>query len=134
MTRTDGRHPFEYAVLRVVPSIERAEFINAGVVLYCRSLDFLGARSHLDPDRLRALDPTADVESITAALKAITEEYDPLAEPAQGRDLGSQFRWLTAPRSTAVQPGPIHTGLTQDAPADLRRLLTLLVQSLDSTG
>jgi Protein of unknown function (DUF3037) len=126
MTRPDGRHPFEYAVLRVVPRIERGEFINAGVVLYCKSLDFLGAKIHLDIDRLRALDPAADAESIAAALKAVIEECDQRAEPAQARDIGAQFRWLTAPRSTVVQPGPIHAGLTQDATAELTRLLLLL--------
>jgi hypothetical protein len=128
MTRPDGRHPFEYAVLRVIPQIQRAESINAGVVLYCRSVDFLGARIHLDAARLRALDATADAGSISAALEAIADTCSRTDDSASARDIGAQFRWLTAPRSTVVQPGPIHTGLTHDTTAELERLLTLLVR------
>jgi hypothetical protein len=133
MTRPDGRHPFEYAVLRVVPSIERGEFINAGVILYCKSLDFLGARIHLDADRLRALDPAADVESISAALSAIAAECESPDESRATRDIGASFRWLTAPRSTVLQSGPTHIGLTSDAMVELDRLLAFLVKAADST-
>lgn len=122
------RRPFEYAVLRVVPRVERGESINAGVIVYCRALSYLGARVHLDVDRLRALDPTADVAAVTAALDALT---DTCAEdgdgPAAGEEIGRRFRWLTAPRSTVVQPGPVHTGLTEDPAAETDRLLELLV-------
>jgi predicted nicotinamide N-methyase len=125
------RDPFEYAVLRVVPRIDRGEAVNAGVVLYCRAAGFLGARVHLDHDRVRALDPGADLPAIAAALGAAA---DTCAEdgggPAATQDIGRRFRWLTAPRSTVVQPGPVHTGLTDDAAAELERLLRVLVLPL----
>jgi Protein of unknown function (DUF3037) len=125
---------FEYALLRVVPSIERGEAINAGVLLYARELDFLGARTHLDAHRLAALDPGADPEVIRRALDAVvarcadgSAEAARHAGPAGAEDLGRRFRRLTAPRSTVVQPGPVHTGLTTDPAATLEHLLTVLV-------
>lgn len=124
--------PFEYALLRVVPRMDRGESINAGVLLYCHSLEFLDSRIHLDHDRLLALDPGADVDGVTAALASAAEVCS--AEPAAGaaglETAGRRFRWLTAPRSTAVQPGPVHTGLTPDPAADLERLLRVLVLPL----
>lgn len=125
-----GRHVFEYALLRVVPRIERGETINAGVLVYCRALSFLGARSHLVEERLAALDPNADVAGVRAALCAVEgvcqggDRAGPVADDGPGR----RFRWLVAPRSTVVQPGPVHTGLTADPEADLDRLLDLLVR------
>jgi hypothetical protein len=127
------RHPFEYAAIRVVPRIERGEAINAGVLLYCRGLDYLGARVHLDEARLHALDPHADAAGIDCVLRAIAAACagDPSqarhAGPAGEEDRGRRFRRLTAPRSTMVQPGPVHTGLTADPEADLERLFTELV-------
>jgi hypothetical protein len=123
------RVPFEYAVLRVVPRVERGEAINAGVVVYCRDADYLGARVHLDVDRLRALDPYADVAGIEAALGAATDTCAGYGQSG-AVDIGRRFRWLTAPRSTVVQPGPVHTGLTEDAAAEPDRLLALLVLPL----
>jgi Protein of unknown function (DUF3037) len=132
-----ARHPFEYAVLRVVPRIERDEAINAGVLLYCRPLDYLGARVHLDAQRLRAVDPGADAEQIAAALAAVAAqcadepaEAARYASPAGQEDRGRRFRRLTAPRSTIVQPGPVHTGLTADPEAELDHLLAALVLPL----
>jgi hypothetical protein len=124
-----GREPFEYAVLRVVPRVDRGEAMNAGVLLYCQSRDFLGARVHLDRDRLRALDPAADPDAVEHALRAAADVCDgaEAAGPAGGEDPGRRFRWLTAPRSTVVQPGPVHTGLTADPAAELDRLLEVLV-------
>lgn len=113
---------FEYAVVRIVPRVERGEFINGGVLVYSHGLDFLGSRSWLDRERLRALDSGADADQIERALQAATR-----CELSEGDDLGKRFRWLTAPRSTVVQPGPIHTGITQDPQAALDRLFTLLV-------
>lgn len=130
------RYPFEYALLRVVPRIERGESLNAGVVLYSRPLDFLGARVHLDVQRLHALDPAADPAVITAALEAVqghcTHERVEArhASPAGREDRGRRFRRLTAPRSTIVQAGPVHTGLTADPEAELEHLLTALVLPL----
>jgi hypothetical protein len=130
------RHPFEYAAVRVVPRIERGEAMNAGVLLYCRGLDFLGVRVHLDEARLRALDPAADVAGIARVLQSLEAvcaagpEEARYAGPAGEEDRGRRFRRLTAPRSTMVQPGPVHTGLTADPRAELTRLLAELVLPL----
>ncbi len=130
------RHPFEYAAVRVVPRIERGETMNAGVLLYCRGLDYLGARVHLDAARLRALDPTADVDGVARVLHALETvcaddpEQARRAGPAGEEDRGRRFRRLTAPRSTIVQAGPVHTGLTADPGAELDRLLAELVLPL----
>jgi hypothetical protein len=134
---------FEYAVLRVVPRVDRGEAINAGVLVYCRPLRYLGARVELDEGRLLALDPAADVEGVRQALAGIAQicaepdatgqarAGEPAGEAGQ-QDIGRRFRWLTAPRSTVVQPGPVHTGLTRDPAAEADRLLAMLVRRLDS--
>ncbi len=121
--------PFEYAVLRVVPRVERGECINAGVVLYCQAERFLGARVHLDPTRLKALDPGADLEAVRAHLEAFRSVCagGPEAGAVGRLPLGERFGWLVAPRSTVVQPSPVHTGLTDDAEAELERLLSRMV-------
>ncbi|WP_084959040.1 DUF3037 domain-containing protein [Thermoactinospora rubra] len=118
---------YEYAVIRVVPHVERGELINAGVLLYCQPRGYLCARVELDERRLRALDPAADVEAVRQALSAYElacgEDAGPLAEESPG----SRFRWLTAPRSTIVQTGPVHPGLTDDPERELDRLFARLV-------
>ena len=121
--------PFEYAVLKVVPRVERGECINAGVVLYCQAERFLGARVHLDPARLKALDPGADLEAVRAHLEAFRSVCagGPEAGAVGRLPLGERFGWLVAPRSTVVQPSPVHTGLTDDAEAELGRLLSRMV-------
>jgi hypothetical protein len=130
------RVPFEYAVLLVVPRAERGESMNAGVLVYCRDLDYLQAQVALDTGRLRALDPGADVRNVRAALDAVADDCAAGAAGAQqvrngsGEDLGRRFRRLTAPRSTVVRAGPVHTGLTTDPAAESRRLLQLLVLPL----
>ncbi|EST22727.1 hypothetical protein N566_26325 [Streptomycetaceae bacterium MP113-05] len=126
MTRT----VFEYAVLRVVPRVERGELINAGVVVYCRANCYVAALVHLDADRLRALDPSVDVAAVYAALRAVEGfcRGGDDAGQAVGDDAGRRFRWVVAPRSTVVQPGPVHTGLTTDPEAETERLLRLLVR------
>ncbi|WP_046727255.1 DUF3037 domain-containing protein [Streptomyces humi] len=125
-----GRDVFEYALLRVVPRVERGECINAGVIVYCRAKAYVGARTHLDEARLLALDPAADVAGVRAALGAVEGVCagGDAAGHAAGDDPGRRFRWLVAPRSTIVQPGPVHTGLTLDAAAEPARLLDLLVR------
>jgi len=129
------RYPFEYAVLRIVPRVERGESINGGVLVYCRDLDYLGAAVHVDADRLRALDPEIDVDRVTAALRAIADTCGSDADgPAGAEEIGRRFRWLTAPRSTVVQPGPVHTGLTADPDGEARRLLELLVRPVGQPG
>ncbi len=125
-----GRDVFEYALVRVVPRIERGEMINAGVLVYCRAKGYVGARVYLDETRLRCLDPEVDVEGVRAALHGYTGVCSGGTDAGQaaGDDPGRRFRWLTAPRSTIVQPGPIHTGLTADPGAEVDRLLELLVR------
>lgn len=129
----EGAHAYEYALLRVVPRIERGEAINAGVLLYCRSLDYLGAQVHLDRARLAALDAGADADAISrvlSSLAALCAEDTGAARhagPAGEEDRGRRFRRLTAPRSTIVQAGPVHTGLSPDPAAELPRLLRALV-------
>ncbi|PWI19906.1 DUF3037 domain-containing protein [Streptomyces sp. Act143] len=125
-----GRDVFEYALLRVVPRVERGECINAGVLVYCRAQGYVGARTHLDEARLRALDPDADVAGIRAALAAVERVCGggDTAGQAASDDAGRRFRWLIAPRSTVVQPGPVHTGVTLDPAAETERLLELLVR------
>jgi hypothetical protein len=123
------RNACEYAIIRVVPRIERGECINMGVVLFCRQQRFLGARMQSDLSRLRALAPDLDLEPIQAQLNHIPlvcaggAAAGPIGElPAQER-----FRWLTAPRSTIIQPSPVHSGLCLDAATDLERLYRLMV-------
>jgi hypothetical protein len=125
-----GRDVFEYALLRVVPRVERGECFNAGVVVYCRAKSFVAARTYLDEVNLRALDPGADVTGVRAALHAVEGVCRGGEDAGQAArdDPGRRFRWLVAPRSTVVQPGPVHTGLTADPEAEVERLLTLLVR------
>ncbi|MFE1251131.1 DUF3037 domain-containing protein [Streptomyces sp. NPDC058735] len=127
---TRERQVYEYAVLRVVPRVERGECVNAGVLVYCRAESYVGARTHLDEARLLALDPEVDVAGVRAALRAVEGicAGGPAAGPAAADDPGRRFRWLAAPRSTIVQPGPVHTGLTTDPAAETERLLDVLVR------
>ncbi|GAA1353159.1 DUF3037 domain-containing protein [Saccharothrix algeriensis] len=122
-------HVFEYALLRAVPRPERGEFVNVGVLVYCAPLDYLGARVHVDEHRLRALDPSADVELLRAHLAhlGVSCDGDPKAGPVAATTPGRRFRWLTAPRSTVIQTSPAHTGLTDDPEASLEHLLRTLV-------
>ncbi|MDX2916938.1 MULTISPECIES: DUF3037 domain-containing protein [Streptomyces] len=127
MTRRDV---FEYALLRVVPRVERGECFNAGVLVYCRAHSFVAARTYLDEAKLKALDPAADVVGVRAALRAVEGVCGGGAEAGQaaGDDAGRRFRWLIAPRSTVVQPGAVHSGLTTDPAGEVERLLDLLVR------
>jgi hypothetical protein len=116
---------FEYAVIRVMPRVERGEAMNAGVILYSHAHGFLGCRVFLDEDRLLALDPRVDLTSVTAALAAMDEACRTEIPP--GQPAGARFRWLTATRSTIVQPGPVHSGLTANPAAELQHLFDTLV-------
>jgi hypothetical protein len=127
---TGTPYVFEYAVLRAVPRVERGESINVGVLVWCKQLGYLGTRAHLDRDRLLALDAGADVDAVERALQAVCDVPPgpgPDAGAAAIDEVGRTFRWLTAPRSTVVQPGPVHTGLTGDPDAEADRLFALLV-------
>jgi hypothetical protein len=123
------RQPFQYAVVRVVPRIERGEFINAGVVLFCRTRRFLAARTELDERALGALTGDCDageVRSQLATLEAVAAG-DPAGGAVAGLPQSERFHWLTAPASTVVQTSPVHTGLTEDPEAELARLFAALV-------
>jgi hypothetical protein len=116
---------FEYALIRVVPRVERGEAVNAGVIVYSQAYRYLCTRIELDEARLLAVDPEADLDAVRAALSAVAKACT--EGPLAGRPLGERFRWLTAPRSTIVQPGPVHSGLTTDPEAELSRLFASLV-------
>ena len=126
---TASRVGYQYVVLRCVPRVDRDEFINVGVVLYSQATDFLGSAFAVNPERLGAFAPEADLSSVEAALQTIGAICR--GEKAPGRpsldELGQRFGWLAAPRSTVVQAGPVHGGLTRDPPAELERLLSCLV-------
>lgn len=121
---------YEYAIIQVVPRVERGELINAGVLLYCRSRDYLCARVELDETRLRALDAQVDLDGVRHALDAYRRSCLGEAGPLAGEPLGGRFRRLTAPRSTIVRTGPVHAGLTADPEAELEHLITDLVRGL----
>ena len=112
-----SRSPFQYAVLRIVPRVERGEAVNAGVVLFCRPLRFLGARTHLDDALLAALAPGCDAGEVRALLRHDRADRRRRARtggPIAALPASERFHWLVAPASTIVQAGPVHTGLTAD--------------------
>jgi hypothetical protein len=125
-----GRLPYQYVVLRCVPRVEREEFVNVGVVVYCQKADFLAVGWHVDPERLRALAPALPVEAVCDALRFVDDvcRGDRAAGTVAGKDPGTRFGFLKAPRSTVVQPGPVHGGTTTDCAAELERLLDALVR------
>jgi Protein of unknown function (DUF3037) len=121
--------PFTYTILRVVPSVERGEQLNVGVVLFCRQRGFLGARVGVDEDRLRALAPGLDLSELAAHLQGLVRVAD--GNPAAGAiatlPASERFGWLAAPSSTVIQASPVHTGLSDDPEATLNGLFTRLV-------
>jgi hypothetical protein len=121
--------PFSYAVYRLVPRVERGERINVGVVLFSRPLDFLGARTALDEQRLSALWPGADPASVRPHLDAIERiaRGDPEAGPIAALDTTARFHWLVAPSSTIIQPSAVHTGVCDEPAAELDKLFDALV-------
>jgi hypothetical protein len=124
------RSSFSYALLRVVPRLERGEFLNAGVVLFARTAGFLAARVELDDARLAALDPGADAALLRRHLQtlAAVAAGDPEAGPIARLPQSERFAWLVAPASTAIQPSEVHTGLCEDPVAMLDRLFERLVR------
>ena len=124
-------YTYDYAIVRVVPRVERGERINVGVILSCVDVDFLDARIELDTARLFALDPALDLETIRGGLEAISvvcaggAGAGPMGElPPRGR-----FRWLVSPRSTVIQMSSVHTGRTSDPAKALERLFDTMVRS-----
>ncbi|MBV8631162.1 MAG: DUF3037 domain-containing protein [Silvibacterium sp.] len=118
---------FDYAVVRVVPRVERGEFINAGVIVYCLEQRFLGARIHLDERRLKALWPEADIALIRRHLEAIPKICAglPSAGPIARLGLRERFHWLVAPRSTIIQISPVHSGICEEPQNILDELMQL---------
>lgn len=124
------KHLFEYAVIRVVPCVEREEFMNVGVIVYCASKGFLQTMFELNEERLRAFSPHVDVQELRERLRAFERIC---AGRKEGGTIGqlpiaSRFRWLTATRSTVVQTSPVHPGLCMDPQETLARLYTQLVK------
>lgn len=123
------RKLFEYAVLRIVPKVEREEFINVGVILYCRDAKFLGAKQYLDTAKLQMISKDIDLDVCAAYLHAFMDICHGKAadSPIAQYELSERFRWLTANRSSVLQTSPVHPGLCQDPQQTLDRLFDLLV-------
>ncbi len=120
---------YQYVVLRCVPRADREEFVNVGVVLHCQSADYLHAVWSADPGRLAALAPGLDLDAVCDALKFVDGVCagDERAGAAAFGSLSQRFGFLKAPRSTVLQPGPVHGGLTVDPARELERLVQRLV-------
>jgi len=125
-----GGNPFSYAVYRVVPSVERGERLNVGVVVFSRPLGYLAARTGLDDRRLAALWPGLDPESVRPHLEAIERVAagDPDAGPIAALETTARFHWLVSPSSTIIQPSAVHTGLCDDPARELDHLFRSLVE------
>ena len=130
-----AREPFQYAVIRVVPQIERDEFVNVGVIVFCRTRGFLGARVGFEPGRVRLLAPGIDLSAVPDYLDGIVRiaAGDPEAGPIAALPPSERFGWLAAPSSTVVQTSPIHTGLSDDPERTLDHLFERLVAVCGST-
>jgi Protein of unknown function (DUF3037) len=128
--------PFSYAVVRVVPRVERGERFNAGVIVYCRQRGFLGARVYLDERRLAALAPDTPPDEVRAHLEALTRVAagDPESGPIARMPASERFGWLVAPSSTIIQPSDVHTGLSRDPQATLDALFAELVEPVSPDG
>lgn len=124
-----GREDFQYAILRVVPHVERGESLNAGVVLFCRRLGFLGARTGLDEAALTALAPDCEATDVRTHLETLERVAAGAADggPIAALEQSERFHWLTAPSSTIVQSSAVHTGLTSDPAGELDHLFERLV-------
>ena len=123
------REDFQYAIVRVVPHVERGECLNAGVVLFCRRLRFLGARTGLDEAALAAVAPDCEAAGVRAHLETLERVAPGAADggPIAALEPSERFHWLTAPSSTIVQSSAVHTGLTSDPAAELEHLFERLV-------
>ena len=121
---------YDYAIVRIVPRVERGERINVGVILSCVDADFLDARIEMDRTRLLALDPTLDIDAIEKGLASIPAlcAGGPESGPIGLLPPRARFRWMVSPRSTIIQMSPVHTGRTGDPVAALERLLETMVR------
>jgi Protein of unknown function (DUF3037) len=124
-----GAMPYQYVVLRCVPRADREEFVNVGVVVYCEEAAYLAAAWSVDRERLGALAPSLDLEAVCEALDFVRAVCagDEAAGAAASKPAGTRFGFLKAPRSTVVQPGPVHGGMTTDPGRQLEHLLERLV-------
>jgi hypothetical protein len=122
--------PFDYALVRVVPCVERGEYVNVGVILFCRTRRYLGGRVELVPERVRALWPAADLDEIAEHLAVVPRVCagGPGAGPIGQLPLHERFHWLVAPRSTVIQVSPVHAGLCLDPGETLDRLMATMVR------
>jgi len=122
---------YDYCILRVVPSVEREEFVNAGVVLHCPEAAFLDCRLHIDEARWRALSPSIDAALVRQHLEAFPKicAGDADAGPIASLSRRERFQWLAAPRSTMIQVSPVHSGMTADPPATLEEIFGRLVRA-----
>jgi hypothetical protein len=121
---------FDYALIRVVPRIERGECVNVGVILFCRTRNFLGTRVELDVERVLALDPAVDLDEVRQQLDHLLQVSvgDPVGGPIAALSRSERFHWLTAPRSTVIQISPVHSGLSPDPQATLDHLVETMVR------
>lgn len=120
---------YDYVVVRVVPRVHREEFVNVGVIVCCPTADYLECRIRLDPRRVRALCPSANIDAIARHLDGLgaVSAGDPSAGPVAALALRERFHWLVHPRSTVLQTSPVHAGTTVDLDATLHMLLALAV-------
>jgi len=127
---------YDYAVIRVVPRVDREEFVNVGVIVACQDSGFLEARFELDEARLRALDPTLDIETIRGHLATIPAicAGGKAAGPLGALSRRERFDWLTAPRSALIQTSPVHTGRCADAAGVLEHLMQKMVRTPRAAG
>ncbi|MEX1171990.1 MAG: DUF3037 domain-containing protein [Chloroflexota bacterium] len=124
------RSPYQYAIIRVVPRVDRGECLNVGVILLCRPRRFIGARTALDVARLAAFAPDLPAASVQPHLEAIEAiaDGDAAGGPIARLGIAERFHWLVSPASTIIQTSPVHTGLTDDPEAELQRLVERLVR------
>jgi len=122
-------HTYDYAIVRVVPRVERGEFVNVGVIVSCDATDSLAARIELDPARVLALDPGADIDAIRTALAAIDAVCAGSAGAGSlaGLSARERFHWLVAPRSAVIQTSPVHTGRTSEPATVINHLFETMV-------
>ena len=127
---TSGSMGFQYVVLRCVPRVDREEFLNVGVALYCQDARFLESAHHLNRERLFAFSSEADADAVCSALSAIEAvcRGEESAGEAGRAPMGVRFGFVKAPRSTVVQPGPVHGGATTDPARELEHLMDVLVR------
>lgn len=127
--RDETARPFNYAVLRVVPCLKRGERLNVGVALFCRQLDFIELRTHLDRERFAAIAAGVDPEPVAELIESLRRlvQGDPAAGTLAALPPSERFGWLVAPSSTSIQPSEVHGGLTTNPAGDLDRLFRQLV-------